>query len=306
MSHGKIRKALLFFSLGCCLTGFTASTVYANLSPGQARKAIAHLGGFEMKDSWVRVKSVSATNAAQAEASAEIKAVFKFAQNEQGKWRVAEIRTGQDHWEEIDVIASALKRQVDTSACTAADPPSRRSVPLDPSNKRARCLLGSLFGVETPSDAIRIQDINPMSVPFASQSSAVVVAWVRVDARLLQDKKGWRVTELRTGNNDWVSLDPVFRAVNGEKERKARAEMELIAKALEKFHRERGFYVISDSQAVAIDHLSPRYLAYVIRLDPWHQPYKYQGERDRFTLSSAGPDGKPDTPDDIQVLSPAR
>jgi hypothetical protein len=82
--------------------------------------------------------------------------------------------------------------------------------------------------------------------------------------------------------------------------------MELIAKALEKFHRERGFYVISDSQAVAIDHLSPRYLAYVIRLDPWHQPYKYQGERDRFTLSSAGPDGKPDTPDDIQVLSPAR
>ncbi|MCA1605286.1 MAG: type II secretion system protein GspG, partial [Acidobacteria bacterium] len=81
---------------------------------------------------------------------------------------------------------------------------------------------------------------------------------------------------------------------------------ELIAGALEKFRGDRGSYVISDSQAVAIDHLSPRYLAQVIRVDPWHQPYKYQGERDQFTLSSAGPDGKADTPDDIRLSSRLR
>ncbi len=75
----------------------------------------------------------------------------------------------------------------------------------------------------------------------------------------------------------------------------------MIARALEKFRKERGFYVVSDSEAVAIDHLSPRYLARVIRVDPWHQPYKYLGERDHFVLRSTGPDAKDNTPDDIEL-----
>ena len=143
-----------------------------------------------------------------------------------------------------------------------------------------------------------------MSVPLASQS-AIVTAWVRTDLRLLNDRGGWRVVELRTGNSDWVRLEPIVAAVNEQKQKKARTEMELIARALEKFRKDRGFYVVSDSQAVAVDHLSPRYLPQVIRVDPWHQPYKYQGDRDRFTLRSAGPDGKADTADDI-VLNQSR
>ena len=305
MNHGKIRTALLFTLLACCLPAFSASNVRAALTPRQARTAITRMAGFKLTNGSVRVKTVSATNAAGAEVSAEIRTVFKFAQDKQGRWRVAEIRTGQDRWEEIDLIANALRMQVVTDVCTALDPPARGSLAIDPSAKRARCLLGSLLGVETPSDAVRIQEVDPMPVPLASQSSATVVAWIRVDARLLNDKTGWRVAELRTGNNDWVKVEPVVAAVNEEKQKKARAEMESIARALEKFRQERGFYVVSDSQAVAIDHLSPRYLVQVIRVDPWHQPYKYQGERDHFTLRSAGPDGKADTPDDI-VLNQSR
>jgi len=306
MNHGKITTALLFPLLACCLTAFAASNVRADLTPKQARTAITRMAGFELKNGSVRVKTVSATNAAEAEVSAEIRTVFKFAQDKQGRWRVAEIRTGQDRWEEIDLIANALRQQVVTGACTAPDPPARGSLAIDPSVKRARCLLGSLLGVEIPSDAVRIQEVEPMPVPLASQASATVIAWVKVDARLLNDKTGWRVSELRTGNRDWVKLEPIVAAVNEEKQKKARAEMELIARALEKFRKDRGFYVVSDSQAVAIDHLSPRYLVQVIRVDPWHQPYKYQGERDHFTLRSAGPDGKADTPDDIQLVSPSR
>ena len=147
---------------------------------------------------------------------------------------------------------------------------------LDPSVKRARCLLGSLLGVEVPSDAVRIQEVVPMPIPLTTEPSATVVAWVKVDARLVNDK-GWRVTELRTGNRDWVKLEPLVAAVNEEKQKQARAELELIAKALEKFRKDRGSYVVSDKQAVAIDHLNPRYLPQVIRVDPWHQPYKYLG-----------------------------
>lgn len=306
MSAGKIRTTLLFPLLACCVVAFTSSSARADLTTRQARKAITRIPGFKIESGAVRVKSISASSASAAEMSAEIRTVFKFEMDKQGKWRVGEIRTGQDRWEEIDLIADALKTQVVTGACTAPDPPSKGALAIDPSVKRARCLLGSLLGVETPSDAVRIQEVDPMPIPLASQPSATVVALVRVDARLLNDKAGWRVSELRTGNRDWVLLEPLVAAVNEEKQKKARAELALIAKALENFRKERGSYVVSDSQAAAIDHLSPRYLAQVIRVDPWHQPYKYQGDRDHFTLRSAGPDGKADTADDIELASPSR
>ena len=144
-----------------------------------------------------------------------------------------------------------------------------------------------------------------MPIPMASQPSATVVAWLRVDARLTSDKGCWHVAELRTGNRDWVKLDPLLAALNQQKQKLAHSELELIAGALEKFRRDRGFYVVSDKQSVAIDFLSPRYLGRVIRVDPWNQPYKYLGERDHFTLRSTGPDRKADTPDDI-LLSESR
>jgi hypothetical protein len=303
MNAGKTRTVLQFPLLACCVLTFAAANVRADLTPRQARKALTRMAGFGLTNDSVRVKNISTTNAAAAEVSAEIRTVLKYAQDKQGRWRAVEIRTGQDRWEEIDLIAAALKTQVSRAECTAPDPPSRGSLPIDPSVKRARCLLGSLLGVETPSDAVRIQEVDPMPIPLASQASATVVAWVKVDARLVNEKTGWQVAELRTGNRDWVKLEPLIAAVNDEKQKKAQAELELMAKALEKFHQDRGYYVISDSHAVAIDHLSPRYLTQVIRLDPWHQPYKYQGERDHFTLRSAGPDGKADTADDIFVQS---
>jgi hypothetical protein len=306
MNAGKIRTALLIPLLACCVVACAAVNVQADLTPKQARKAITRMPGFELKNGSVRVKAISATSPSAAEVSAEIRTVFKFAQDKQGSWRVAEIRTGQDRWEEIDLIGEAFKTQVVTGACTAPDPPGKGALAIDPSVKRAGCLLGSLLGVEIPSDAVRIQEVDPMPIPLASQASATVVAWVKVDARLLNDKTGWRVTELRTGSHDWVKLEPLLAAVNEKKQKKARTDLESIAKALERFRKDRGYYVVSDSHAVAIDHLNPRYLSRVIRVDPWHKPYEYQGERDHFILRSAGPDGKENTADDIELASLAR
>jgi len=95
--------------------------------------------------------------------------------------------------------------------------------------------------VELPSDAIRIQEVTPAPLALASQGSATVVAWVRVDARLVNDK-GWRVTELRTGNHDWATIDSLSAALNQEKQERARGELELMVKALERFRKDRGFY----------------------------------------------------------------
>ncbi|MEP6568476.1 MAG: type II secretion system protein GspG [Acidobacteriota bacterium] len=306
MNAGKLRTPLLFPVLACCILVLTCADARPDLSSSQVRKALTRIAGFELKSSAVRVKSVSAGSASAAEVSAEIQTVFKFETDKEGAWRVAEIRTAQDRWEDVDLIARALGTPAAKGNCTAPEPRiSGGKLAVDPSVKRARCLVGSLLGIEIPSDAIRIQEVEPLAIPLASQTSATVVAWVIVEARLSNDKGGWHVAELRTGNRDWIPLEPLVAAVNEQKQKQARAELDLIAKALERFHQERGSYVVSDKQSVAIDFLSPRYLAQVIRIDPWHQPYKYLGERDHFTLRSTGPDGKADTPDDI-LLSDSR
>jgi hypothetical protein len=62
----------------------------------------------------------------------------------------------------------------------------------------------------------------------------------------------------------------------------------VIATALESFRRERGAYPESKTQAALIDNLNPRYLKRVVRIDPWHQPYEYEGSRTSFVLRSAG------------------
>ena len=94
----------------------------------------------------------------------------------------------------------------------------------------------------------------------------------------------------------------LVKALNAEKTSRARAELESIATALESFRRDRGSYLESKSEATLIDNLNPHYLARVIRVDPWHQPYEYEGTHTSFVLRSAGPDGKANTADDV-VLS---
>ena len=262
--------------------------------------------GFELPNSSLRIKSISSTGAASADVTVEIRAVFKFEKDKQGSWRVAQVRTRPEQWEDIALIARALGKPVAAADCNALDPPFRSALAVDPSVKRARCLLGSLLGVQVPSDAVRIQEVAPFSIPLAPQPSALVIAWIRLDARLLTGKKGWHVEELRTGTNEWVKLEPLIAMLNEVKQEQARTELELVAKALEVFRGARGFYVVSDKHSVAIDHLNPHYLAQIIRVDPWHQPYKYEGQRDRFTLRSSGPDGKDNTADDITLTGPSR
>lgn len=178
---------------------------------------------------------------------------------------------------------------------------SRTRAAGDLSPKEARKLIASMAGIQLPSDAVRIKDISSMG------NSAVVVAEVETAFRIVKTDKGkWRITEVRTGDRRWEDVDTLMRALNVEKTARARAELESIATALESFRRERGFYVEAKSEAALMDKLNPRYLARVIRVDPWHKPYEYEGSRSGFVLRSAGPDGKADTSDDVTVTAGSR
>jgi len=163
----------------------------------------------------------------------------------------------------------------------------------DLSPKEARKLIARMAGINLPSDAVRVKSVSALG------SSAVVVAQIETAFRFVNENDKWRVAEIRTGDRSWENVDSLVRALNAEKTSRVRAELETIATALEAFKRERGSYVESKSEAQLIDFLSPRYLARVIRVDAWDQPYAYEGSRNSFILRSAGPDKKPNTPDDI-------
>lgn len=302
--YSAIFKTLLFCLLTLCLFSISPSALAkGDLSPGQARKLIATLPGFNLKSSSVRVNTIRSIDASTFEASAEIATAFRAEKNANGQWRVLEFRTGQDQWQGIEIIARALKVEPNAGACDAAELATKTTT--DPSIRRARCLLAELLGVALPSDAVRIKAISTMALPFSSKPSALIEALVAAEFRFNKGPKGsWRAAGLRTGTRAWVDPEIVFTAVNNEMVTETRAELDSIAKALEEFRRQRGFYVEAKSERVLIDFLSPRYLSPVIRLDPWRRPYLYEGTRDQFTLRSVGPDGKENTQDDIVRTNP--
>ena len=160
----------------------------------------------------------------------------------------------------------------------------------------ARKLIANMAGIKLPSNAVRVREVSMMG------SSALVVAQVETAFRFVKgDDNKWKVAEIRTGDNRWEDVDMLVRAVNSEKAERARAELETLATALEAFKRERGFYVVAKDESALLDHLNPRYIPRVIRVDPWHKPYLYEGTRNSYQLRSAGADGKENTPDDVII-----
>jgi len=272
----------------------------ADLSSSQARKAIQSMAGISLPSSSVRVSRI--TNSTEgAEASAELALVFRATQHD-GRWRLTEVRTGQDRWERLEVISKALNVELANDRCDAPSEFARTADSMALTTKRSRCLVAGLFGVSVPSDAVRIREVSPFGLSLgSSDASALISVLVQLDFRFAREQRGWQVASVRSGDRDWIDVRGIAAAVDQLKRSAATNELSLIAQALDKYRSERGFYVVSDKESVLIDHLSPRYLTPVIRLDPWFRPYQYDGEQTHYSLRSLGPDGKPNTGDDIVV-----
>ena len=279
----------------CLLIVLAPFVARAELSQSQARKLIQNLTG-----SSVRVQRIS-NSAEGAEATVELQLVFRLTQHD-GRWRLSEVRTGQDRWESLDFISKAANIELPGDQCDAPSEFARTEDSADLTTKRARCLVAALFGIALPSDTVRIRDVSPFGFSFgSSDASALITSLVQLDFRLVREQQGWQVASVKPGNRDWIDLRAISAAVDQLKRSTAANELSLIAEALDKYRHERGFYVVSDKESVLVDHLSPRYLTPVIRLDPWHRPYQYEGQQTQYSLRSLGPDGKPNTGDDIVV-----
>ena len=300
--HRSFRSAFIRVTTVVLLAIAGPISVRADLSQKQARKAIQTMGGWSLPGSAVRLQ-IRSNNVTNAEVSAEVQAVFRLRLFE-GHWQLREIRSAPDRWEKLEVIARAANVEVPAGECDAPSEFGRSTMATELTTKRARCLVAALLGVSLPSDDVRIKEVSPFGLSVGSEATALVTALVRVDFRLGRDAGAWRVTEFKSGTREWVSVTNLPAAIDAVKRSAATDDLSTIAKALGDYRRDRGYFVVSDKEAVLIDHLSPRYLARVIRVDPWHRPYQYEGQQDRFSLRSLGPDGKPNTPDDVVVAGP--
>ena len=79
------------------------------LTPKEARRVIARLAGIELPSDAVRVKSISVMGNT-AVVVAQVETAFRLV-NDKDKWRVAEIRTGDRRWEDMDLLIRALNAE---------------------------------------------------------------------------------------------------------------------------------------------------------------------------------------------------
>ena len=305
-SKAKTTLSLLFCLLptAFCLL---ASPAFAQKKPkpalkqGDARKVIAATPGFGLRTGAVKILEIGPAGSSPVSVSAQVTEALRLAWVEDEsvpqtggvfkakRWRAVEFRTGDRAWEEFDSLSDAAGAERVEAA--------RRAVEELVTEFDARVRESKGKKVEPLTRGpLTIKQLSGMS------SSAVAEVVVAATFRLSKDARGrWLVSEVVLGDETLSGLDSLWQRVNARKAALARTDLTRLRDALEAFRAERGFYVVAKDSVVLLDHLSPRYLKHVIRIDPWHNPYRYEGTDAAYTLASDGPDGKPNTADDVTL-----
>jgi hypothetical protein len=303
------------------------------LSVKEARRVIAATPGFGLKTGAVKVREVSPVGSTPVTVKAAVTEAFRLAwvederatQNtgvfKQKRWRAVEFRTGDRAWDEFDFLVAPLGAQRTEATrnaleelVTEFDARQRESKGKDDGevkdggddddkgkpedegkDKKKDKKKEKKKSVEPLTrGALTIKQLSPMG------SSALAEIVVEATFQLSRDAQGkWRVTEVFFDGESSGDVEALRRAVDSQKAARARTDLATLRDALEAFKRERGFYVVAADSVVLLDHLSPRYVKQLIRIDPWHNPYRYTGTAAAYTLGSDGPDGKQGTTDDV-------
>jgi len=274
------------------------------LKQGEARKVIAATPGFNLRTGAVKIREVGPAGSQPVSVAADVTEAFGLAWVEDERvpqtggafkakrLRAIEFRTGDRAWEEFDSLAAAAGAERVESARRAVE---ELATEFDALTREAK------------GKSVEPLTRGPLTIKQLSAMGSSAVAEVVISAtfNLSKDERGrWRVSEVVLGGETVGGLDSVRQKLDGRKAALARRDLSTLRDALEAFRAERGFYVVAKDSVVLVDQLSPRYLKQIIRIDPWHNPYRYEGTLSSYALASDGPDGKPNTPDD--VTTPAR
>ena len=305
MNAARARKTLTLAaslaSLACLLAH--APGAAAKLGKGDARKLIAALSVFELNSGAVKIKEIRSTET-EATVLAGVRTAFRFTRGEDGRWRADELRVGDRQWEDFDLLPAAAGPGRIARARAALNALAAELDERAPAAKReGRGAAGedAAGGGDEPliRGAVRVE--KPASALSALGSSAVLEAEVEASFDFVRERGRWRVARARLAGETFDEFEALARAFDQVRIARARGDLDTLASALEAFRRERGFYVAVETGSALNDHLSPRYLPAPVRFDPWHRAYEYEGTPAGYVLRSLGPDGKPNTADDVTI-----
>jgi hypothetical protein len=331
MTRGGALLAVVF-ALGFFAVGAAAQKKpKPALKEKDARRALAEAPGFALRTGAVKVRGVSPVGVSPVKVSAGVTVAFRLVRVEDERvpqtggvfkvkrWRATEFRTGDRTWEEFDLVADAFgggrveaaRRALEElvtefearqAAAALAGPVVVPSVPAEgdgegkKKDKEKKDGPGQKPAEPLTRGPLTIKQLSPMG------SSAVAEVEVAAEFVVAKDARGrWRATGFEVAGEPVTGLAALWPAVNTRKAARVGEDFAALVEALEAFRRERGLYVVGEDAVVLLDHLSPRYAKRIIRLDPWHNPYRYTGTAAAYTLSSDGPDGKRGTADDVTL-----
>ena len=325
MNVARARKTLTLAAAVALAPLLLPAPAAAKLGKGDARKLIAALSLFELNSGAVEIKELRSTET-EAAVVASVRAAFRFTRSANSGWRVAELRVGDRQWEDFDLLPATFGPDRIARARAALNALAAELDELARARKRA----GKDAGGRDEKDAAGVdakgrkgvsdkdaKDVSagddgplvrgpvrvekPASALSALGSSAVLEAEIEASFEFVRERGRWRVARASLAGEAFDQFDALARALDQLKTARARADLDALASALEAFRRERGFYVAVDTSSALNDHLNPRYLPSPVRFDPWHRPYEYEGTAAGYVLRSNGPDGKPNTADDVTV-----
>jgi hypothetical protein len=162
------------------------------------------------------------------------------------------------------------------------------------SPKEAREAIASIPGLEIDPKLVRIKSID------AGSGGAIVEVQFETAFRL-EKKKDWVAAEVRLGNGKWEDLELVVTAVRNEKIKRTRDRLQTLATAIDAYYREKSYYPRARDMVELTDLLAPKYINTVIRDDLWLRYLQYSSDGKSYRIQSLGPDGKPDTNDEITL-----
>ncbi len=165
--------------------------------------------------------------------------------------------------------------------------------------REAREAIAALTGAKYPTNLIHIRSVSPGIVP----TEAIVEAQLDATFHFTKVNGRWVPKEVRIGDQQWESLDELKQALDQSRRTRTDAALRELAEGLERYRAKRGGYVVAGDIVGLTDALMPEFVTRLVRRDGWNRELQYQGTAERFRLASLGPDGKPNTTDDIIVAS---
>jgi hypothetical protein len=146
-------------------------------------------------------------------------------------------------------------------------------------------------------------DLQVLSVTQVGPREAVVETQIHSAFRLQKVGSEWVVREVRVGRGQWEKLDNILSSLQQAKIEETSRSLEKIAGAIESYRHKNGRLPEFKDYIGLSDALYPLFLSPLIREDSWNHPLTaIRVDPATIRIVSAGPDGKLNTPDDIQII----